>query len=69
MTNEAIQAYLNRKLEAALDEVHMEEYEAAHPTPAHIPYGRCPRHPHVVISNGMFDGMCNLCEQVAENEN
>jgi hypothetical protein len=31
-----------------------------------VPYGRCRRHPHIPISNGMFDAPCNLCE--AENE-
>jgi hypothetical protein len=28
----------------------------------HIPYGRCPRHPEQVISNGMIDGLCPICE-------
>jgi hypothetical protein len=32
------------------------------PEPAFIPYGRCPRHPGEVISNGMFDGLCGICE-------
>jgi hypothetical protein len=26
-----------------------------------IPAGHCPKH-HGVISNGMFDGLCGLCE-------
>jgi hypothetical protein len=30
--------------------------------PVFIPYGRCHRHPGVVISNGMFDGLCHICE-------
>lgn len=31
-----------------------------------VPYGRCPRHPHVTTSNGMFDAPCDICE--AEND-
>jgi hypothetical protein len=32
----------------------------------HVPYGRCPKHREQVVSNGMFDAPCPICE--AQNE-
>jgi hypothetical protein len=40
----------------------------AMPEPAFIPYGRCPRHPGVSTSNGMFDTPCYRCEAEMSEE-